>query len=471
MNADIGVIGLGVMGRNLILNLNDHGYRVVANNRTRASVEHFLANEAKNTEITGAYTLADLCQSLATPRKILLMVPAGDPVDALIAQLLPLLDEGDILIDGGNSHYLDTNRRVTALRKVGIYFIGAGISGGEEGARNGPSMMPGGAHEAWESVKPLFQAISAKTTEGDPCCDWVGHDGAGHFVKMVHNGIEYADMQLIAEAYHFMKVGLELSYEQMHDVFKEWNQTELHSYLIEITAEILGAKESDNTPIIENILDTAGQKGTGKWTGINALELGVPLTVITEAVYARHLSSLKSARIEAETKFGQRNTHVEGNTQDWLDALRGAILAARIISYAQGFMLMQNASDEYGWALRTGDVALMWREGCIIRSAFLNDIHDAFTTDPDLSFLGLAPYFHRLLKQYLPAWRKVAAKSIEKGIPMPCTTTALTFIDAYTSSRLPANLLQAQRDYFGAHTYERIDQPRGMFFHTEWSKN
>ncbi|AQP37638.1 MULTISPECIES: decarboxylating NADP(+)-dependent phosphogluconate dehydrogenase [Vibrio] len=469
MKGDIGVIGLAVMGQNLILNMNDHGFKVVAHNRTAAKVDEFLAGPAKDTNIVGAYSLQELVDKLATPRKVMLMVRAGQVVDDFIDQLVPLLDKGDIIIDGGNTNFPDTNRRVAALREKGIHFIGTGVSGGEEGARFGPSIMPGGAPEAWEAVKPIFQGISAKTEAGEPCCDWVGNDGAGHFVKMVHNGIEYGDMQLITEAYQFMKDGLGLNHDEMQKVFADWNKTELDSYLVEITADILGYKDEDGEALVEKILDTAGQKGTGKWTGINALDMGIPLTLITESVFSRCLSALKDQRVAAEALFGKSNMQIEGDKQEWVDALRQALLASKIISYAQGFMLMRQASNENGWNLNYGNVALMWRGGCIIRSAFLSNIRDAFEANPEIAFLGSDAYFKGILDNCLAAWRKVAAKSMEVGIPMPCMTSALTFLDGYTTARLPANLLQAQRDYFGAHTYERTDRPRGEFFHTNWT--
>lgn len=467
--ADIGVIGLAVMGQNLILNMNDHGFKVVAYNRTTAKVDEFLQGPAKGTNIIAAYSLEELVEKLEKPRKVMLMVRAGTVVDTFINHLLPLLEEGDIIIDGGNTNYPDTNRRVDALRKKGIYFIGTGVSGGETGARFGPSIMPGGAPEAWPAVKPIFQAIAAQTESGEPCCDWVGKDGAGHFVKMVHNGIEYGDMQLISEVYQFMKDGLQMNCDEMQAVFAQWNKTELDSYLIEITADILAYKDTDGEPLVDKIVDTAGQKGTGKWTGINALDLGIPLTLISEAVFARCLSALKEQRVAAEQLFTKKSTQVAGDKQQWLDALREALLASKIISYAQGFMLMREASQENGWALNYGNVALMWRGGCIIRSAFLNNIRDAFEKNPELPFLGLDEYFKDILENCQAAWRKVAAKSLEAGIPMPCITSALTFLDGYTTARLPANLLQAQRDYFGAHTYERNDRKRGEFFHTKWT--
>lgn len=469
MKGNIGVIGLAVMGQNLILNMNDKGFRVVAYNRTTSKVDDFLKGPAKNTEITGAYSLEELVEKLEKPRKIMLMVRAGEVVDQFIGQLVPLLEQGDIIIDGGNANFPDSTRRTKELAEKGILFVGAGVSGGEEGARNGPSIMPGGNEAAWEHIKPIFQAIAAKTPQGEPCCDWVGRDGAGHFVKMVHNGIEYGDMQLICEAYQFMKDGLGMSYEEMHQTFAAWNQTELDSYLIQITADIFGFKDEDGQPLVEKILDTAGQKGTGKWTGINALDLGIPLTLITEAVFARCVSAFKEQRSAMDGLFGKIPVQIEGDKAQWVEDLRKALLASKIISYAQGFMLIREASEINSWALNYGNTALLWREGCIIRSAFLSNIRDAYEADSELVFLGADPYFKNILEQCLPAWRKVVAKSVETGLPMPCMASAITFLDGYTRERLPANLLQAQRDYFGAHTYERTDRPRGEFFHTNWT--
>ena len=469
MKGDIGVIGLAVMGQNLILNMNDKGFKVVAYNRTISKVDAFLAGPAKDTQITGAHSLEEMVSKLESPRIVMLMVRAGSVVDDFIEQLVPLLDKGDIIIDGGNANFPDSTRRTQTLAEKGILFVGAGVSGGEEGARNGPSIMPGGNEAAWPRVKPILQAIAAKTPEGEPCCDWVGRDGAGHFVKMVHNGIEYGDMQLICEAYQFMKDGLGMSQDEMHQTFAAWNQTELNSYLIEITADIMGYKDENGEPLVEKILDTAGQKGTGKWTGINALDLGIPLTLISEAVFARCVSAFKDQRVAASKLFGHRIEKIEGDREQWLEALRQALLASKIISYAQGFMLIREASQVHNWQLNYGNTALLWREGCIIRSAFLGNIRDAYENNPDLVFLGSDDYFRNILQTALPSWRKVVAKSVEAGLPMPCMASAITFLDGYTTERLPANLLQAQRDYFGAHTYERIDQPRGQFFHTNWT--
>lgn len=469
MNADIAVIGLAVMGQNLILNMNDHGFKVVAFNRTVAKVDQFLAAEAYDTDVIGAHSLEEMVSLLALPRKIMLMVKAGEVVDDFIDKLIPLLDKGDIIIDGGNSNFVDTNRRVEKLSKLHLHYVGAGVSGGEEGARHGPSIMPGGDVQAWPSIKAIFQGISAKTDKGEPCCDWVGHGGSGHFVKMIHNGIEYGDMQLISEAYHFMKDVLRMSHEEMQATFIDWNKTELNSYLVEITADILAYKDTDGHPLVEKIMDTAGQKGTGKWTGINALDAGIPLTLITESVFARCLSALKQQRVDAQKLFNKSIGEIHDDKPQWIAALHDALLASKIISYAQGFMLMKQASEDNNWDLNYGNVALLWRGGCIIRSAFLSNIRDAFALQPELDFLALDPYFKNILERCMPAWRKIAATSFETGLPMPCMTSALSFLDGYTTARSSANMIQAQRDYFGAHTYERIDKNPGEFFHTNWT--
>lgn len=473
LNYDIGVVGLAVMGQNLILNMNDHGFKVVAYNRTQEKVTEFLEGPAKGTNIVGATSLQDMVSKLATPRKVFLMVRAGSVVDNFIEQLLPLLDKGDIIIDGGNSNYVDSNRRTQYLAEKGIHFIGTGVSGGEEGARRGPSIMPGGAQEAWPAVKPILQAISAKTPNGIPCCDWVGKDGAGHFVKMVHNGIEYGDMQLICEAYQLLNESVELTHDQLAEIFAQWNKTELDSYLIEITANILKTKDTDGQPLVTKILDTAGQKGTGKWTGINALDLGIPLTLITESVFMRCISALKQQRVQASSAFeGIRKPLAKipyEQAGEFIEEVRKALLASKIISYAQGFMLMKTASKDFGWDINLGKTALLWREGCIIRSKFLQDIFNAFEKDSDLEFLGLDSYFNDILKQCLPSWRKVVAFAVSNAVPAPCMNAGLQFLDSYTSANLPANLLQAQRDYFGAHTYQRIDADPSESFHTNWT--
>ncbi|MGI6638200.1 MAG: decarboxylating NADP(+)-dependent phosphogluconate dehydrogenase [Desulfobulbus sp.] len=472
MQADIGVIGLAVMGQNLILNMDDHGYVVAAYNRTQARVTEFLAGPAKGTRVLGATSLQDLVDRLSQPKKIMLMVRAGEAVDSFIEQLIPLLQAGDVLIDGGNSNYTDTNRREMMLRQHGIHFIGMGISGGEEGARFGPSIMPGGANRGWPLVQPIFEAIAAKAASGEPCCSWMGPEGSGHFVKMVHNGIEYGDMQLISEAYAFLYRGLGLDHVAMRQIFVHWNKTELESYLIEITADIFSHLDKDGSPLVERILDVAGQKGTGKWTGINALHLGVPLTLITEAVFARFLSSLKKERQAAEQLFHKNVKIVSSGsdeTGEWVETLRQALLAAKVISYAQGFMLIRQASNDFNWQIESGNVAKVWRAGCIIRSTFLDDIHAAFAREPALAFLGFDQYFNELIVSCLPAWRRICARAMEVGLAMPAMTAALSFLDGYTTARLPANMIQAQRDYFGAHTYERVDAPRGTFFHTDWT--
>jgi 6-phosphogluconate dehydrogenase len=476
MNADIAVIGLAVMGQNLILNMNDKGFKVLAYNRSPEKTTAFINGSASGTAIEAVYSLAELVNKLSHPRKILMMVKAGDAVDELIAQLLPMLQAGDILIDGGNSNFPDTARREQELAQKDILYLGAGISGGEEGARFGPSIMPGGNPQAWPHIKPVFQAIAAKAPDGAPCCDWVGEGGSGHFVKMVHNGIEYGDMQLISEAYDFMKRGLGLSNPAMQAVFEDWNTTELDSYLIQITADILASKAGNGDYVLDQILDSAGQKGTGKWTSIHAMNFGIPLNLITESVYARFISALKPQRVLAASVFSRQvQPFVEQENDSktsltaWIAALKQALLASKIISYAQGFMLMQKASLEYGWSLNPANVALMWRGGCIIRSGFLQNIADAFSEEPDLDFLGLNSYFKNLIDAATADWRKVASKAVESGLPMPCTLSALGFLDAYTTANLPANMIQAQRDYFGAHTFERLDKPRGEFFHHNWS--
>ena len=467
--ADIGLIGLAVMGQNLVLNMADHGFRVAVFNRTTSKVDEFLDGPAKGTSIIGTHSMEELIASLTVPRKVMLMVKAGEVVDHFIEMLIPLLEPGDVIIDGGNSHYPDSTRRTTYLKEKGLRFIGTGVSGGEEGARFGPSIMPGGDPEAWPLVKEIFQAVSAKV-DGEPCCQWVGPDGAGHFVKMVHNGIEYGDMQLICEAYSLMENVLGMSCDEMHEVFKEWNTGVLDSYLIDITKDILAMKDEDGEPLVDKILDTAGQKGTGKWTGISALDLGVPLTLIGESVFARVLSSLKDERVRASAILGSRpDVSPAVDKDETINALRDALYASKIISYAQGFMLMSEAAKEQGWDLNYGEIALMWRGGCIIRSTFLGNIKDAYDKNPDLENLALDSFFSDALKSAEAGWRKAVILAVENGIPAPAFSSALSYFDAYRSERLPANLLQAQRDYFGAHTYERLDKPRGEFFHTDWT--
>jgi len=466
--ADIGLIGLAVMGQNLALNMNDHGYKVAVYNRTADATDAFLAGPAKGSEIIGSYNLEELVRSLRRPRKLFLMVRAGDPVDRVIEALLPHLEPGDIIMDGGNSRFTDSNRRGRGLAEKGIRFIGCGVSGGEEGARHGPSIMPGGDERAWPEVRPILQSIAAKV-DGEPCCQWVGQEGSGHYVKMVHNGIEYGDMQLISEAYQLMREGLRMPVNEIQAVFQAWNKGELDSYLIEITADILGVRDSDGQPMVDNILDAAGQKGTGKWTGISALDLGVPLTLIGEAVFARCLSALKSERVRAEGLYQPPDFRFAGNRDTAVRAIHDALYASKIISYAQGYMLMREAATEYGWNLSYGNIALMWRGGCIIRSRFLGNIKDAYDRDPALDNLLLDDFFIEALKGAAPGWRRTAALGIELGMPLPAFCSALSFFDGYRSGRLPANLIQAQRDYFGAHSYERLDRPRGEFHHTDWT--
>ena len=467
--ADIGLIGLAVMGENLVLNMESHGFSVAVYNRTTEKVDNFVNGRGKDKNIIGTHTLEELVENLKSPRKVMIMVKAGKPVDAVIEQLVPLLDKGDIIIDGGNSHFPDTIRRTESLEEKGLLYIGTGVSGGEEGALKGPSIMPGGSPAAWEHVKPIFQAISAKVEDGTPCCDWVGEGGAGHFVKMVHNGIEYGDMQLICEAYQIMKDLLGLSYDEMHEVFKEWNEGELDSYLVEITRDILGYKEDNGDVLVEKILDTAGQKGTGKWTAIESLQQGVPLTLIGEAVYARTLSAMKDDRVEASKILSGPKPKFEGDKKQFVEDLRKALYAAKIVSYAQGYVLMRYAAQEYGWNLNYGGIALMWRGGCIIRSIFLGKIKEAFDKNPKLTNLLLDDFFKQKIEESQESWRRVIAAAVTNGIWVPALSTALNYFDGYRNDRLPANLLQAQRDYFGAHTYERTDKPRGEFFHTNWT--
>jgi 6-phosphogluconate dehydrogenase len=468
-NCDIGLIGLAVMGQNLVLNMNDHGYKVAVFNRTVSKVDDFLANEAQGTQVVGAHSIEEMCAHLKTPRRVMIMVKAGEVVDQTIDQVLPYLEKGDILIDGGNSLYTDSNRRTRDLAAKGILFIGTGVSGGEEGARFGPSIMPGGNKEAWPHVKDIFQAIAAKVEDGTPCCDWVGEEGAGHYVKMVHNGIEYGDMQLIGEAYQLMKDGLGLTADELAEVFAEWNKGELDSFLIDISATIFAKKDDDGQPMLDKILDAAGQKGTGKWTAISALDLGQPVTLIGESVFARCLSALKSERVAAAKVLrGPRKRKVE-KKKEFIEEVRVALYCSKMVSYAQGYMLLRAAEKEQGWNLNMGGVALMWRGGCIIRSIFLGDIKAAFDRDPKLQNLLLDQFFSSAMKKYHPSWRRAIIQGIRLGVPMPAFSTALAFYDGYRTARLPANLLQAQRDFFGAHTYERVDKPRGEFFHTNWT--
>lgn len=467
--ADIGLVGLAVMGENLVLNMESHGFTVAVYNRTLEKVDNFINGRGKGKNLIGTYSIQELVNSLKTPRKVMLMVKAGKPVDDFIELLIPYLDKGDIIIDGGNSHFPDSIRRTKYVESKGLLYIGTGVSGGEEGALKGPSIMPGGSPDAWPHVKPIFQSIAAKVENGTPCCDWVGENGAGHFVKMVHNGIEYGDMQLICEAYQIMKDLLGMTYDEMYKTFKEWNEGELDSYLIEITRDILAFKDEDGNPLVEKILDTAGQKGTGKWTVVAALDTGAPLTLIGEAVYARTLSSMKNERVEASKVLCGPEPKFEGNRAEFLEDLRKALYASKIISYAQGYVLMKLAAEEYKWKLNNGGIALMWRGGCIIRSIFLNKIKDAFDKDPNLSNLLLDSFFKDKIESSQESWRRVVTTAIANGIWVPTLTSALNYFDGYRNDRLPANLLQAQRDYFGAHTYERTDKPRGEFFHTNWT--
>lgn len=466
--SDIAVIGLAVMGQNLILNMADNGIKVTAYNRTTSKVDDFLNNEAKGTSVVGAHSLEEVVGSLKTPRKIMLMIKAGDAVDQEIQKLIPLLSPGDIIIDGGNSLYSDTDRRARFVESKGLLYIGTGVSGGEEGARRGPSIMPGGSPDAWPAVKDIFQKISAKVDDGTPCCDWVGQGGAGHYVKMVHNGIEYGDMQLICEAYDLLKNHADLSNDEISDIFKDWNKSELNSYLIEITADILAYKENGES-LIDKILDTAGQKGTGKWTVIDSAQLGQPLTLITEAVFARFISALKDQRIVASNHLKGPSGKLEGDKASFVNSVKQALYASKIVSYTQGYMLMQAAAKEYKWDLNYGGIALMWRGGCIIRSQFLGKIKEAYDNNKDLNNLMLDPFFNQALTDSQDSWRNVMSAAINNGIPVPAMSSALSFYDSYRTKNLPANLLQAQRDYFGAHTYERTDKQRGEFFHTNWT--
>ncbi len=472
--ADLGLIGLAVMGQNLVLNMNDKGYTIAVFNRTVSKVDDFLEGPAKGRDtIIGAHSVEEFVASLKRPRRVMLLVKAGPAVDAFIDKVMPHLEKGDIIIDGGNSNFNDTIRRTKKVEEAGMLYIGTGVSGGEEGARFGPSIMPGGSPDAWPHVKEIFQATAAKVTDPatgkeEACCDWVGQDGAGHFVKMVHNGIEYGDMQLICEAYQLMKaMGMEP--KEMSKVFAEWNEGDLDSYLVEITRDILDfTDEETGKPMVNVILDTAGQKGTGKWTAITALDLGQPLTLIGEAVFARCLSALKDERVAASKELTGPTPEFKGDRKAFIDDIRQALYASKIVSYAQGYQLMREAANEFDWTLNYGGIALMWRGGCIIRSQFLGKIKEAFDEDIDLVNLMLDPYFKKAVIDAQPAWRRVVANAVEMGVPVPAFSSALAYFDGYRSERLPANLLQAQRDYFGAHTYERVDKPRGEFFHTKW---
>jgi 6-phosphogluconate dehydrogenase len=466
---DIGLIGLAVMGENLILNMESHGYSVAVFNRTVAKVDRFVQGRGKSENIVGCQSIEELAANLKRPRRIILMVKAGKAVDDFMEMIIPYLEPGDIIIDGGNSHFPDSIRRTKYMEEKGFLFIGTGVSGGEEGALKGPSIMPGGSPDAWPHVKPIFQDIAAKTAEGEPCCDWVGENGAGHFVKMVHNGIEYGDMQMICETYHIMKEGLCMSNQEMHEVFAEWNKGELDSYLIEITRDILAYKDEEGNEVLDLIMDRAGQKGTGKWTAIAALDVGQPLTLIGEAVFARCLSAIKDERVKASKVLVGPDAPCDVEKTAFIDDLRQALYASKIVSYAQGYQLMRAAAADYGWNLNYGGIALMWRGGCIIRSVFLGKIKQAFDRNPELTNLLLDPFFKEAVEGAQAAWRRVASKAIEIGIPMPAIGSALAYYDGYRHERLPANLLQAQRDYFGAHTYERVDKPKGEFFHTNWT--
>jgi len=467
--ADIGLVGLAVMGENLVLNMESKGFTCAVYNRTVGKVDAFINGRGKGKRFIGSHTITEFAQALKTPRRIMLMVKAGKPVDDFIELLIPHLDKGDIIIDGGNSHYPDSIRRTKYLESKGFLFIGTGVSGGEEGALKGPSIMPGGSASAWPHVKPIFQAIAAKVEDGTPCCDWVGNDGAGHFVKMVHNGIEYGDMQLICEAYQIMKELLGMSAAEMHEVFKKWNTGDLNSYLIEITRDILTFKDTDGQPLVDSILDTAGQKGTGKWTSVTSLDLGIPLTLISEAVYARCLSAIKEDRVAASKVLNGPRSKFAGDKAAFLQSLEKALYASKIVSYAQGFTLLRAGAEEFKWDLDYGGIALLWRGGCIIRSVFLGKIKEAFEKNPQLANLMLDPFFREKIESSQEEWRRVLSTAMLHGIWVPAFSTALNYFDGYRNARLPANLLQAQRDYFGAHMYERTDKPRGEFFHTNWT--
>ena len=469
--AEIGLIGLAVMGENLVMNMESKGFTIAVYNRSTEKVDNGINGRAKGKKIIGCRRVEDLGQALEKPRKVMMMIRAGQAVDDMISQLLPLLEPGDVIIDGGNSYFKDTIRRTAEVTEKGLLYVGTGVSGGEEGALNGPCLMPGGNKEAWKLLKPIFTAISAKV-EGDiPCCEWIGENGAGHFVKMVHNGIEYGDMQLICEAYQMMRDGMGMSSAQMHKVFEAWNHSELDSYLMEITADIMGHQDENGETTVEKILDVAGQKGTGKWTCIAALDEKVPLTLINEAVASRCISDMKEERVQAGKSYERSNKMIADVKEEFIEDIRKALYASKIISYAQGYSLMRSAAKEYDWDLKFGNIALIWRGGCIIRSAFLGKIKEAFDRDPNLSNLILDPYFKGVIEDCLPSWRKVVATATEYGIPMPAMNAALSWFDSYTCANLPANLLQAQRDYFGAHMYERIDRPRGEMYHTNWTGN
>ena len=466
--ADIGLIGLAVMGQNLVLNLDDHGYRVAVFNRTTSKVDDFLAGPASDTMVMGSHSLEELVSQLASPRKVLIMVKAGAPVDGIIETLLGLLDPGDIIIDGGNSNFVDTIRRTESVEAAGLLYVGMGVSGGEEGARTGPSLMPGGSKAAWPVLREMLQSIAATTEDGTPTCDWVGADGAGHYVKMVHNGIEYGDMQVLAEAYDLLHRGVGMSHAALGDVFEKWNEGVLDSFLVEITTDIMRATDTDGSPLLDVILDAAGQKGTGKWTAISALDLGIPMTLVAEAVFARIVSAFKDHRVVASTVLPgpDASTAVDAG---FIEDVGAAVYASKIVSYTQGFLLLQAAAEEHEWDLDYGRIAGLWREGCIIRARFLDDITAAFSANPDLPSLLEAEFFTEAIREAQPAWRRVVSQAVAWGIPSPAYSSALAFYDSYRTERLPANLLQAQRDYFGAHTYERIDKPRGEFFHTNWT--